>query len=723
VTSTASLQYRLVRAATSAAIDTIAEVDAAGGGVTVVDDYTANLTSRNVTGLTATTTYFFAVVVRDAAGNKTIYTPANTTTSAAGTTASPVFNPAPGTFGTAPNLQMTSATSGAAICYTSGASPATPVCDGPKTGCATGTLYSSAISVGATATYKAIACKAGNTDSSETSGLYTIDTTAPTVASTTPADNSTGAATSTTIAITFSETMTPSTLKAVTGTTSCIANTPTVLVSSDNFANCIAMNSATLSTSDNITFTMTPTSALSTATQYKVRVTTGAQDAVGNAIAAQYTSPNGFTTALAGALTINSLTPASGTYNTAQAAAATTTETGSSICYTTNGVDPTAATPGTCDTTFVNEGQTIAIGSTLTLKVLATKAGHTNSAVMTRNYTISPTVTGSLPANGDTGVDPAGTITIGFSKTMNRTSFSFNAAAGACTGNIQVSADNFTNCIGFTIPAGNASSFVLTPAATLASATTYKVKVTTGAQDTSGNAATAFEHATGFTTRYFRTITIDGTDADWSADEIVSADGGAALSWSLAWDTNNLYLRVKDKNFAADTAARINIYIDTNPGDGTNAAGTEFAFDYDGGVNARQLIKDSRTKFNADYYVRVGHNGGADFANLYAHNSANYWNTGADLWDGTCEKFVGYDATHLVSEIKVPFAKLGSPTGAIRIIAFVTNSTNDYVYSLLSGQATLLGEDNSVDTTLQKYFILNKTQSTKPNATSLLTND
>ena len=142
-----------------------------------------------MTGLTASTTYFFAVVVRDTAGNKAIYTPASSTTSAAGTTASPVFNPAPGTFGTAPNLQMTSSTSGAIVCYTSGASPVSPVCNAGKTGCTTGTLYSTAVVVSSTATYKAIACKSGNTDSSETSGLYTIDTTAPTVASTSPANN------------------------------------------------------------------------------------------------------------------------------------------------------------------------------------------------------------------------------------------------------------------------------------------------------------------------------------------------------------------------------------------------------------------------------------------------------------------------------------------------------------------------------------------------------
>lgn len=129
-TLVANLQYRLVRAATSGLIDTIADVDNAGAGVTVVDNYTAGLTTRNVTGLTDSTTYFFAVVVRDAAGNKAIYTPVSQATSAAGTTASPVFNPAPGTFGTAPNLQMTSATVGAAICYATGAT--TPVCDAPR---------------------------------------------------------------------------------------------------------------------------------------------------------------------------------------------------------------------------------------------------------------------------------------------------------------------------------------------------------------------------------------------------------------------------------------------------------------------------------------------------------------------------------------------------------------------------------------------------------------
>ncbi len=684
VTSTASLQYRLVRAATSGLIDTIAEVDNAGAGVTVVDNYTAGLTTRNVTGLTDSTTYFFAIVVRDAAGNKAIYAPASTTTSAAGTTASPVFNPAPGTFGTAPNLQMTSATGGAAICYATGAT--TPVCDAPKTGCTTGTLYTAPISVTVTATYKAIACKTGNTDSSQTSGLYTIDTTAPTVASTTPANNATGIATGSTIAVTFSEAMTPSTLKAAT-TTSCLTDSPTIQVSTNNFANCIPMASATLSTSDNITFTMTPASALSTFTAYKIRVTTGAQDAVGNAIAAQYESPNGFTTALAGALTINSLTPATGTYNTAQAAAATTTETGSTICYTTNGVDPTATTPGTCDTSFVNEGQTIAIGTTLTLKVLATKAGHTNSAVATRTYTISPTVTGTSPANGDTGADPAGTIGIAFSKTMNRSSFSFNAAAGACTGNIQVSADNFTNCIGFTIPAGNASSFVMTPAATLASATIYKVKVTTGAQDTSGNAATAFEHATGFTTRYYRTESVDGTN-NFVAGETFATSSGSYSTY-ITWDSTYVYIGYSGADVGSGTSTKwVLLYLGDSSGSST-------------GVTYNTQTPTFPTGFNAKYHLRWK----AD--NTYT-NAQTYTAAWADAaWDFTGDVF----RTGNFVEFRIPRADIGSPT-TLKVIVNMINEQGggEWTYGL----APSTGFTDGYAANAAKYLSCNLNSSSAP---------
>src|SRR5206468_2870279 len=56
--------------------------------------YTTDIASANITGLTASTTYFFAVILKDAAGNKAVYSTVSVTT-AADTT-----SPTPGNSGT-----------------------------------------------------------------------------------------------------------------------------------------------------------------------------------------------------------------------------------------------------------------------------------------------------------------------------------------------------------------------------------------------------------------------------------------------------------------------------------------------------------------------------------------------------------------------------------------------------------------------------------------------
>ena len=75
ITSTASLQYKVVKAATSGAIDTVGEADAITGGDLLMD-WTANTLTKAVTSLTNGTTYYFAVLVKDEAGNKALYSPA-----------------------------------------------------------------------------------------------------------------------------------------------------------------------------------------------------------------------------------------------------------------------------------------------------------------------------------------------------------------------------------------------------------------------------------------------------------------------------------------------------------------------------------------------------------------------------------------------------------------------------------------------------------------------
>jgi len=79
VTAQASLQYKLVRDLSSAAIDTVGEADAISGAGLVMD-WTANTLTTTASGLTDSTTYFFAVLVRDASSNMSLYSPTSKTT-------------------------------------------------------------------------------------------------------------------------------------------------------------------------------------------------------------------------------------------------------------------------------------------------------------------------------------------------------------------------------------------------------------------------------------------------------------------------------------------------------------------------------------------------------------------------------------------------------------------------------------------------------------------
>ncbi len=82
----------------AAAIDTVAECEAE----TMVMKWTQNTVTRSVTGLSASTTYYFNVLVRDAALNKAFYA-GKTEANAADTTA-----PTAGSFSTSTNVSANS---------------------------------------------------------------------------------------------------------------------------------------------------------------------------------------------------------------------------------------------------------------------------------------------------------------------------------------------------------------------------------------------------------------------------------------------------------------------------------------------------------------------------------------------------------------------------------------------------------------------------------------
>lgn len=426
---------------------------------------------------------------------------------------------------------------------------------------------------------------------------------------------------------------------------------------------------------------------------------------MGNALASQFETAVGFTTALAPALTINSFTPASGTYNTTQTASVTTAEGGAVLCFRSDGTDPAATTPGTCDggSTQVNEGQTFAVSPSMTLKVLATKAGHANSTVQSRTYTIQPIVSGTTPADSATGFDPfAGTITITFSKNMDRSTASFNAANGACTGNIQVSADNFTSCIGFTIPAGNGGFFVLTPAATLASATTYKVKVLNTLKDTSVNSVAAFEHTTGIKTRYYRTEAIDGTNNFVAAETFATAQGAAGDIYVTA-DATYLYVGMRHSDIQAAGAGAGNKFV-------------YFTFATDlNDANGLNTSSDNKAKFGTASKMRWHWKTRIDGANYTEYQQANgtnwstTWNDNKNDW-----RAGGYiEARILLTEFG------GTAPNAIKVAAYIVDyngdSGNGWVYNILSGATEGSGV---TPRDLVKYIDYNRTLSTNPSATA-----
>ena len=126
------------------------------------------------------------------------------------------------------------------------------------------------------------------------------DTTAPTVSSASPTDNSTYNSVATTVAVTFSEKMETATVTTNTSDTTCSGS---FQLSSDNFTSCIKMSAAPVASDNDTIFTITPASSLSAATTYKTKITTSVKDISCNTLGSAYTY-NGFTTSPSGSGTI-----------------------------------------------------------------------------------------------------------------------------------------------------------------------------------------------------------------------------------------------------------------------------------------------------------------------------------------------------------------------------------------------------------------------------------
>ncbi len=121
------------------------------------------------------------------------------------------------------------------------------------------------------------------------------DVTAPNVIGTTPADGASGVAVTATIRVTFDEGMLDATITTNTGVDATCSGS--FQVSADNFLTCVIMSGPPTFISAGV-YEVDPLLPLGVLTTHDVRITTGVQDLAGNALAATYTTPTGFTTGL-----------------------------------------------------------------------------------------------------------------------------------------------------------------------------------------------------------------------------------------------------------------------------------------------------------------------------------------------------------------------------------------------------------------------------------------
>ena len=120
--------------------------------------------------------------------------------------------------------------------------------------------------------------------------------------------------------------------------------------------------------------------------------------------------------------------------------------------------------------------------------------------------TISPIVSSLSPSDNSSDVAIASTIAVTFNEAISTGTVTTNTSDTTCSGSFQISSDNFSSCIKMSaVPSvsNDDKTFTLTPAESLSTRTTYKIKLTTSVTDANGVALESYT-TNGFITYYDR---------------------------------------------------------------------------------------------------------------------------------------------------------------------------------------------------------------------------
>ncbi len=312
--------------------------------------------------------------------------------------AAPVFTPAPGTYASTQSVTIASSTSGASIRYTT---------DGSTPSSTAGTLYSGPVSIASTTTLRAIAYKAGLSDSSVTSGAYTIEAGTTDVKFSIPASAVTASANDGNLPANVVD-GNLSTRWSASGDPQWIqfnlGGAKRVAFVKIAFYNGAARSSRfdVQTSTDGVTWANARTGVSSNGTSAAletfdfpdidpanfVRIVGHGNTVNAWNSYAEVEIWGGPASGGGGQVASPTFSPAGGTFTTPQSVSLSSATAGSSIRYTTDGSTPNATT-GTVYT------GPIAVSATTTLRAIAYSAGMTDSAVTSATYTIN---SGSTPA-------------------------------------------------------------------------------------------------------------------------------------------------------------------------------------------------------------------------------------------------------------------------------------------------------------------------------------
>jgi hypothetical protein len=334
------------------------------------------------------------------------------------------------------------------------------------------------------------------------------DTTRPRVSSTNPSSNRTGVATNTAISITFSEPMRNTTLTTA------------------NFRLRKATGTSTLAGTMKVvgnTAIFTPSSRLSSNTEYYALVTSSVRDAAGNALAATYGWY--FTTGSATDTTaprVSSTLPAANATGVAinTAIRATFSEPMKSTTLTTSAMRVTSSSGTTVTGSISVSGNSLQLvpskslvaGTRYTVTVARTVtdiAGLPMAATYSWSFTTAsttdstaPRVTATSPQNGATGVATNARIAATFSEDMRDSTITSSS--------VQLANASGTRVTGTVTMSGNTVTF--TPSTSLAGSAQYRATITTAVRDAAGNALTS-AYSWSFTTVASTSTTVVAWDA------------------------------------------------------------------------------------------------------------------------------------------------------------------------------------------------------------------